>query len=89
MVILFSIGGYFLLTSTTHQTYTSTVNLEPGLVHGLPATLPAGSGISGHFAEANGRPVGLYIMSSAEWASYQNGVDAGSLYARPDTAAAS
>ncbi len=79
-VVFLAIGGYFLYASTSHSSYDSTVNLEPGLAYELHKTLPAGSTITGSFREVSGQPVNLYIMDSSQFASFQNGGYTASLY---------
>jgi len=86
-ITLLVFGGSYFYASTSHESFQSTLSIEPGLLHSLSKTLLAGSTITVNFQEESGNPLWVLIMNSAQWASVENGRYVGSLYEVRDVAA--
>lgn len=65
----FSIYQFATYTSTT--TYQSTFSLQPGLAYDFTPTLNPSDSATVVFRENSGRIISLYVLSSAQYASYQ------------------
>lgn len=79
-LILFAIGGYNFTMYTQTVSQQSTFNILPGNYEFLSVSRNSGDSISGSYQETAGTAVNYYIMSSAEFVSFQNGTVVNNLY---------
>jgi hypothetical protein len=88
-ILFLGLGIFNFATYTSVTSYQSTFSLQPGLAYDLPAQLNPSDTISGTFQENSGNPISLYILTSAQFASYQAGNLFSYLYSVTDVAAGS
>ena len=92
--VRFLVGGLFLVglalfnfvTYTNTSSTQSTFNILSGQYEYLTTTRSPGDSISGAFQEGSGSPVSFYILSSAQFASFQTGASLNSMYSIQDVA---
>lgn len=79
-LLVLALAGYSFTMYTVSGTHQSTFNLQPGLTYDLAKTANAQDSVSGHFQETSGNPVSFYILTSAQFAAFENGVSLDYVY---------
>ncbi len=88
-VILLALGATSLYFSNAVHSFQSTLNVLPTRYFRIASNLRDQTYITGQFQETSGRAVTFYIMSSAQFASFQLGQATANLYAVPEVASGS
>jgi predicted PurR-regulated permease PerM len=88
-VILLVLGAILLYYSNVARSFQSTFNILPTKYSKIASNLRDQTLITGQFQETSGRIVSFYIMSSAQFASFQIGQNTGNLYSLQNVASGS
>ena len=88
-ILFLGLATFNFATYTSVTSFQSTFTLQPGLAYHFVYQLNPSDTISGTFQESSGNPVSLYILSSAQFASYQASNSLSYLYSVRDIAVGS
>ena len=88
-ILFLGLATFNFATYTSVTSYQSTFSLQPGLAYHFVYQLNPSDTISGTFQESSGNPVSFYILSSAQYASYQASNSFSYLYSVTDIAVGS
>ena len=88
-ILFVGLSAFNFATYTSVTSYQSTFSLQPGYAYHFAYQLNPSDTISGSFQESSGNPVTLYIMNSAQYASFQAGSSLSYLYSVTDIAVGS